>query len=86
MMSYFGLREWKFSNDNIKSLSTKFKDYDKFSLDFNVETIDWKEYFAFYMLGIKKYYFKENFDRANQIKQRYRRFVLEFFICFVLFQ
>lgn len=101
MMSYFGLREWTCSNDNIKSLSKKLKDYasqdngddsseatadgcDKFNfLEFNIETIDWKEYFASYLLGIKKYFFKENFDRTNQIKRQYKR--LYWIHCFTKF-
>lgn len=102
MMSYFGLREWKFSNKNIDQLATllktqskpqtyqhnslesafslqqqngvhanvksiknhtihnKLNSKPKSSLEFDMRTIDWDEYFCHYWPGIKKYFFKES--------------------------
>lgn len=96
MMSYFGLREWKFSNKNIDELATLLKTQSKHqthqhsgleqqngvnnnvqiianhtihqklnskpksSLEFDMRTIDWDEYFCHYWPGIKKYFFKES--------------------------
>lgn len=99
MMSYFGLREWKFCNENINELANLLKSQSKTcvqnrdsyrwqnaitsmnangidhrnlndsvhekpfmqhrSLEFDMRTIDWKEYFFHYLPGIKKYFFKE---------------------------
>lgn len=76
LLSYFGLREWTFQNDNVKKLSRSVKAADegnKLNLEFNMETIDWKEYFNHYMFGIKKYYFKENFDKIDKLQKRYKR-------------
>lgn len=109
MMSYFGLREWKFCNKNIDELANLLKSHAKNhvqkrnlttdsyrwqndttasihssngietienvetnlhdsngnismhyrSLEFDMRTINWKEYFFHYLPGIKKYFFKE---------------------------
>lgn len=107
MMSYFGLREWKFSNKNIDQLATLLKSQPKTnlhkestvkmqrqngftgmnsmlqnsackdasrnntnhtvynksdvkaSLEFDIRTIDWDEYFRHYFPGIKRYFFKD---------------------------
>lgn len=109
MMSYFGLREWKFCNKNIDELANLLKSHSKNhvqnrnimtdpyrwqqndtasinsngieaiknvgtnashdsngkfsmhhrSLEFDMRTINWKEYFFHYLPGIKKYFFKE---------------------------
>lgn len=102
MMSFFGLREWKFCNKNIDELANLLKSQkrnqttDSYrwqngiasihsnekehikndeanshesnekvsmhhrSLEFDMRTIDWKEYFYHYLPGIKKYFFKES--------------------------
>lgn len=107
MMSYFGLREWKFCNKNIDDLANLLKSHAKNhvqmrnqttdsyrwqtgaqsinsneiesietvgtnlhgsivtpsmhhrSLEFDMRTVNWKEYFFHYLPGIKKYFFKE---------------------------
>lgn len=60
MMSYFGLREWQFENTNIQKMSGNLQTKDKNELQFNIDNIDWIEYFHYYLPGIKKYLFKEN--------------------------
>ncbi|KAJ6643840.1 putative fatty acyl-CoA reductase, partial [Pseudolycoriella hygida] len=60
MMSYFGLREWHFENTNIQKMSGNLQAKDKNDLQFNIDNIDWIEYFHYYLPGIKKYLFKEN--------------------------
>lgn len=58
-MSYFGLREWKFENTNIQKVSGNLQAKDRTDLQFNMDNIDWIEYFHDYLPGIKKYFFKE---------------------------
>lgn len=60
MMSYFGLREWQFENTNIQKMSGNLPTKDKIDLQFNIDSIDWIEYFHYYLPGIRKYLFKEN--------------------------
>lgn len=59
-MSYFGLREWQFENTNIQKMSGNLHTKDKNDLQFNIDNIDWIEYFHYYLPGIRKYLFKEN--------------------------
>lgn len=122
MMSFFGLREWKFCNKNIVELTILLKSQSKnhpnntFAgstdsnqwqngivpaisiknhsnennhanayhlsdtktmrpshtfLEFDMQTIDWNEYFFHYIPGIKKYFFKESVN--NKCIKHYRR-------------
>lgn len=78
MMSYFGLRDWNFQNDNIDALSVTIQQSARAnSLEFDMKTIDWKEYFLFYLPGIKKYFFKENYSLIQQSRKHYQRFEME---------
>lgn len=75
MMSYFGLRDWKFENSNIINLSTVLQQGHKNSLEFDMGTIDWNEYFLFYLPGIKKYFFKESYSQIKESRKHYQRWV-----------
>lgn len=73
MMSYFGLREWTFYNQNINSLSKCLIQNKQPNLQFDMKTIDWNEYFLYYLPGIKKYFFKENSSNVKENKRHYER-------------
>ncbi|CAD7083468.1 unnamed protein product [Hermetia illucens] len=72
MMSYFGLREWSFSNKNIAELDAKLNNKDRSDLEFNLTKVDWREYFSTYMSGIRKYFFKDHEERLAKRKRFYR--------------
>lgn len=125
MMSYFGLREWKFCNENINELANLLKSqskknvhtrnittdayrwqngipsikptasghgnsqdssenvlYQHRSLEFDMRTIDWKEYFFHYMPGIKKYFFKEPVN--EKCIRHVRRYTIMSYCVFLL--
>lgn len=75
MMSFFGTREWKFQNDNIKRLAniTKKLEFRQCQMDFDIRNIDWNEYFKNYIPGIKKYYFKESCENVEKLRTSYQR-------------
>uniref|UniRef100_A0A1A9X2X4 Fatty acyl-CoA reductase n=1 Tax=Glossina brevipalpis TaxID=37001 RepID=A0A1A9X2X4_9MUSC len=73
MMSWFGLKEWKFANCNIKELYAQLTPAEKELLEFNVATIDWSAYFHSYLSGIRKYFFKDNESKLHKRKVLYRR-------------
>lgn len=117
MMSFFGLREWKFCNKNIDQLATLLKSQRKYhaqkqngftnlirsqngisqnsplqrndsyrtadksiykahsSLEFDMRTIDWDDYFSHYLPGIKKYVFKESIPANKTCIKHYRRYI-----------
>lgn len=92
MLSYFGLREWKFQNSNIKRLSMLLKSKQRSLeqdaneiinengsfrrspvLEFDMQTINWNEYFFNYLPGIKKYFLKEKLTENGKCKKNYAR-------------
>jgi Male sterility protein len=75
MMSYFGTREWNFKNENIRRLinETKKFEFSRGHLNFDIESIDWKEYFTNYIPGIKRYFFKESCENVEKLQVSYER-------------
>ncbi|TMW48065.1 hypothetical protein DOY81_006856, partial [Sarcophaga bullata] len=73
MMSWFGLKEWIFCNQNIVSLDALMSEEEKKILQFNTNTINWHEYFCSYLSGIRKYFFKDNETNLQKRKIFYRR-------------
>lgn len=76
-MSYFGLRRWEFSNENIVKLnrviegSRSLRDV----LQFHSKTVNWSEFFAQFIPGVQKYYFKITSPRVHsECRRIYRRF------------
>ncbi|XP_060831115.1 fatty acyl-CoA reductase 1-like [Bombus pascuorum] len=62
-LQYFILHEWTFQRDNCSDLARKVKmlnDSDKFKLD--LEDMNWDKYVAIYLMGIKKFILKEDFN------------------------
>ena len=79
MMSFFGLREWNFGNQNVQRMVEKTRNF-KNRLDFDLRNVDWKEYFRAYIPGIKRYYFKENPNNVKRLAAQYQWWELFFFI------
>lgn len=85
MMSYFGLREWHFSNKNIDQLikaikfskrSVALQSKETNTLEFDMKAIDWNEYFVHYFPGITRYFFKETNGHISNRANQYRRFCI----------
>uniref|UniRef100_A0A1B0DHD5 Fatty acyl-CoA reductase n=1 Tax=Phlebotomus papatasi TaxID=29031 RepID=A0A1B0DHD5_PHLPP len=75
MMSYFGLRDWKFCNNNVLQLNKliSYRNRQLYSLDFEMEKINWSDYFRHYIPGIKKYHFKEDIKNLQKSQMHYKR-------------
>lgn len=78
MMAYFGLREWQFENDNIRELYSSLGEEDRKKFEFHFQTIDWKQYFQYYIPGIKRYYMKEDscVRALHESRKNFNRYVL----------
>ncbi|XP_060830891.1 putative fatty acyl-CoA reductase CG5065 [Bombus pascuorum] len=66
-LSYFTTNEWTFQRDNCSDLARKVKmlhDSDMVKLD--LEDMDWKKYVAIYLMGIRKFILKQEFQSAAQ--------------------
>lgn len=71
MMSFFGLREWNFGNENIQRLLEKTRHFPN-RLDFDLRNVDWNKYFHAYIPGIKRYYYKENSSNIQRLSAQYQ--------------
>lgn len=57
-VKFFLLNEWKFSDDNIRSLLKTMSPVDKEIFNFDVKTINWETCIEDYILGARKYLLK----------------------------
>lgn len=76
IMSYFGLREWKFDNRNVERLWNAINQSHVLAsqLPFDMRTIDWPEYFRHYLPGINRHYFNQTDPKENQrCKETYKK-------------
>ncbi|XP_069691430.1 fatty acyl-CoA reductase wat-like [Periplaneta americana] len=60
VISYFATREWKFTNDNVQALWKKVDAKDRRLFDFDIDGLDWEEYFFRYVRGIRVYLMKDD--------------------------
>lgn len=51
-----------------------------FNLEFDMQTIDWNEYFLNYLPGIKRYFFKEHLTNNEINVKRYAKYVSTFIV------
>jgi len=68
VLAYFSTHEWKWSNDNVMKLNSELIGTDKETFNFDLSTLDWKEFMDDYVKGTKQYVLKE--DPATQEKAR----------------
>ncbi|CAB3233823.1 unnamed protein product [Arctia plantaginis] len=61
-LEYFTTRQWAFADDNVQALCTSLSPEDRRTFDFNVRNIDWDAYIESYVLGIRRFLFKESPD------------------------
>lgn len=75
IMSYFGLRKYGFDNENMRRLTAAIAESECLSqiLQFDMRTIDWADFFRYYIPGIRKYYFKQTDAEALRKCQRLYR-------------
>ncbi|XP_075233619.1 fatty acyl-CoA reductase wat-like isoform X2 [Lycorma delicatula] len=70
LISYFCKRQWDFSNKNTQHLWKSLDQKDKEIFPFNVEDINWEEYFYNYMRGIRQYLLKDDLSTIPAAKKR----------------
>lgn len=59
-LEYFSTRQWRFIDDNVKSLNGFLSVEDKAEFNFDVSKIKWSNYIEDYVLGIRHFIFKEH--------------------------
>jgi alcohol-forming fatty acyl-CoA reductase len=67
-LEYFTTHEWQFRNDNVQNLLQLMSAKDRQEFRFDVSQIDWENYVEAYVLGFRKFLFKQS--PASIIKER----------------
>ncbi|PNF42320.1 Fatty acyl-CoA reductase wat [Cryptotermes secundus] len=76
VISYFGTREWKFTNKNVQALWERLNEEDRKMFDFDIGGLDWEKYFYSYGRGVRVYLLKDELATVPQAKAKYKRLVL----------
>lgn len=58
-LSYFTTHNWRFVDGNTEALYNGLSEVDKVIFDFDVMTIDWREYMLKWIIGLRKYVIKD---------------------------
>lgn len=64
-VSYFANRKFNIKNDNMLRLWNELPDVDKELFPFNIQDLDWDDFFKYFGLGIKKYFLKDKMDEES---------------------
>ncbi|PSN51360.1 hypothetical protein C0J52_07924 [Blattella germanica] len=73
VISYFCIRDWKFTNNNVQSLWKKMEKGDKGLFDFDMDDLDWEKYFYGYVRGIRLYLIKDDPSTIPQAILKHKR-------------
>lgn len=77
IINYFTVRNWDFSNFNVKKLLHELEPNDRQIFQFDMSEIDWENYFKNYMKGIRIYLLKEPLKNLEEAQKRWRKYVLK---------
>lgn len=73
ILAYFSTKEWTYSNGNVRRLIDRMSLEDKELFQMDVGKIDWLDYFRSYVLGIRRFLFKENDGTIEAARSRIRK-------------
>ncbi|KAJ8688342.1 hypothetical protein QAD02_024137, partial [Eretmocerus hayati] len=66
VISYFCMQQWKFSNENVLALWEKISPTDRKLFDFNLNSLDWNDYFYYHVRGLRVYILKDPMDTVER--------------------
>ncbi|XP_073965240.1 fatty acyl-CoA reductase wat-like [Choristoneura fumiferana] len=73
VLSYFCTREIKFCNRNVRELWDRTSEQDKQLFPFSMAEVSWEAYFKEYLVGIRRYLFKDSDDTLPQARIKWKR-------------
>lgn len=73
VLSYFAVREWEISIDNMQKLWRTLSEEDKKIFDFDLNEINWGQYFRNHLLGIRLYILKDSINTIPYAIKKRRR-------------
>ncbi|KAI8433391.1 hypothetical protein MSG28_015431 [Choristoneura fumiferana] len=72
VLSYFCTREIKFCNRNVRELWDRTSEQDKQLFPFSMAEVSWEAYFKEYLVGIRRYLFKDSDDTLPQARIKWK--------------
>lgn len=59
-LEYFTTHQWRFKDDNVRSLINALSEKDRENFQFDVKAIEWEDYLERYVLGFREFLFKQS--------------------------
>lgn len=73
-LEYFTTHQWRFKDDNVQELLACLSERDRQTFDFDVKNIVWESYIERYVLGFRKYLFKQSADTLPASRRQMTRY------------
>lgn len=72
-LEYFTTHQWRFRDENVRNLLASLSETDQKTFDFNVCHIQWEGFIERYVLGFRKYLFKQNVETLPATRKQMTR-------------
>lgn len=76
-LEYFTTNQWQFRDENVRNLLASLSTSDRKTFDFDVCHIQWEQYIERYVLGFRKYLFKQKVETLPATRKQMTRWVTE---------
>ncbi|KAL7298063.1 hypothetical protein TKK_0009068 [Trichogramma kaykai] len=73
VISYFSTQQWLFHNRNVMALWKRTSPVDRNKFYFNIENLDWMDYFYHHVRGLRKYILEDPIETVENGKKRFFR-------------
>lgn len=73
-LEFFTMQEWEFEDSNVHTLSLTLNEHDRQEFCFDVARIKWEDYLENYVLGIRRFLFKEEEESLPEARKQVSKF------------
>ncbi|KAG9511395.1 Fatty acyl-CoA reductase 1 [Fragariocoptes setiger] len=73
VFDFFCSNQWSFTTDNVGTVIGLLNKTDTHLFNFNIKTVDWKDYARLSWLGCRRYILKEDDSTLDQARKRYNK-------------
>ncbi|CAN7998456.1 unnamed protein product [Ixodes hexagonus] len=70
---FFTTQTWEFSSNNMVLLHDRLSPFDRQTFDIDIRKIDWESYWENYLLGVRRYLFKQDPSTLPESRKRLKR-------------
>ncbi|XP_071441774.1 fatty acyl-CoA reductase wat-like [Hetaerina americana] len=74
VIAYFSTQSWKFNNANVVDLWNRLDPMDQQMFQFDMNKMDWDNYFQKHILGLRVYLVKDDLSTLPEARKRWKRF------------